>query len=102
MGRELLTAGETAEKLGISRRTLLRWARDNRIQSVKISRKKILFRREAVEDFLKTCTNGVESHLKYKGSGIRRTTAAAPERGGDGRRSRKSWRDLRKEVATWQ
>ena len=50
--KELLTAAEAAERLRIEKRTLLKWARENKIESVKLSRKVVLFTAEAVDDFV--------------------------------------------------
>ena len=52
--KELLNAVKAAEKLKITKRTLLRWARENRIESVKVSRKVVLFTAEAIDDFVKS------------------------------------------------
>ena len=50
--KELLTADEAAKKLRIAKRTLLRWARENRIETVRFSRKMVLFTPEAIDGFV--------------------------------------------------
>ena len=100
--KELLTADETATKLSVARRTILRWARENKIESIRISNKKILFSQEAINEFLKSKTNGVESsRVNHNGAG-RKIPSPKPKKGGGKQSSRKSWRSLREEVATWQ
>jgi len=98
---ELLTAEETAKQLGVSKRTILKWARERKIESVRISRKKILISRDALDDFLRNRTSTVESpSINHRGPG--RMLAGPKKRGGDTASSRKSWRGLREEVTTWQ
>ena len=58
---ELLTADEAAQRLRITARTLLRWARANRIESVRVSKKKILFTEQAIEIFIQARTRDIES-----------------------------------------
>ena len=100
--KELLTADETAQRLNLTRRTILRWARENRIESIRISKKKILFSQDAIDDFLKSKTNAVESRgMTHEGAG-RKMTGPIPRKGGKARRSRESWRSLREEVTSWQ
>ncbi|MFC1833751.1 helix-turn-helix domain-containing protein [Thermodesulfobacteriota bacterium] len=100
--KELLTADETAQKLSVTRRTILRWARENKIESVRISKKKILFRQEEIDGFLKSKTNVVElPSMKHEGAG-RKMTSPIPKKGGDRQRTGESWRDLRQEVSSWE
>ena len=100
--KELINADEAARLLNVTRRTLLRWAREKRIESIIISKKKILFSLEAVDEFLRSKTNTVKSRrMNLKGTG-RIKTGPKSRKGGDGPRSRKSWRSLRKEVTTWR
>jgi excisionase family DNA binding protein len=100
-GNELLTAAEAAEKLRIAKRTLLRWARENRIESVRISEKRILFTEEAIERFLQARTHGIESASVKKDRTARKPARPEPKEGGGKRSSGEMWRGLRKEVHTW-
>jgi excisionase family DNA binding protein len=100
--RDLLTADETATKLSVTRRTILRWARENKIESIRVSNKKILFSRDAVDEFLKNRTNRVELPESKSEKGGRWTSAPIPKKGGDKRTSGESWRDLRQEVSSWE
>jgi excisionase family DNA binding protein len=101
--KELLTADETAAKLSVTRRTILKWARENRLESIKISNKKILFSREAIDEFLKSKTNEIElPRLNHQGAARQMTGPTPKRKGGDSPSSRKSWRSLREEVTTWQ
>ena len=99
--QELLTAAEAAEKLRIEKRTLLRWARENRIESVRISEKRILFTEEAIERFLQARTHGIESVPVKKDRTARNPAVPEPKEGGGKRSSGEMWRGLRKEVHTW-
>ena len=99
--KELLTADEAAKKLRIAKRTLLRWARENRIESVRISTKKILFTKQAIERFLQAWTHGIESGPVKKELGGRTPVQPKSKEGGGKRSSGEMWRGLRKEVHTW-
>ena len=99
---DFMTAAEAASKLNITKRTLLKWAKEGRIESVRVSRKKILFTEEAVDTFVKKMTNAVESAPKHIKSPVRHIDRARPMKGGEKKNSRKSWRSLREEVTTWQ
>ena len=99
--KELLTADEVAERLSVGRRTILRWARADRIESLRISKQKILFSREAIDEFLRSKTNAVRCPSTNHERAGRKITGPK-EKGGDRSRSRKSWRSLREEVTAWQ
>lgn len=99
--KELLTANEAAQRLQIAKRTLLRWARENRIESVRLSEKRILFTEGAIEEFIQTRTKGTESATIQRSKKSRRPAQAKSKRGGSKRSSGEMWRGLRKEVHTW-
>jgi len=99
--KELLTAAEAVTRLHIAKRTLLRWARENRIESVRISEKRILFTEQAIERFIQTRTNGTESATIQRDQKSRRPAQPKPKEGGGKRSSGEMWRGLRKEVHTW-
>jgi excisionase family DNA binding protein len=99
--RELLTAAEAAEILRIAKRTLLRWAREHKIESVRVSEKRILFTEEAIEGFIETRTKGTESATILRERKSRRPAQTKTKRGGGKRSSGEMWRGLRKEVHTW-
>jgi excisionase family DNA binding protein len=100
--KDLMTAAEVALKLNIAKRTLLRWAKEGRIDSVRVSRKKILFTEEALEAFVRGRTNIVESATQSGKLSARHIDRGRPMKGGGKKSSRKSWRSLREEVTTWQ
>jgi excisionase family DNA binding protein len=100
--KELLTAAEAAERLKIAKRTLLRWARDNRIECVRISHKKVLFTEQAIEAFVKWKTSAVESFPRVGHGAGKHHVRGRRMKGGGKKSSRKSWRNLREEVTTWQ
>ncbi|MFC1833220.1 helix-turn-helix domain-containing protein [Thermodesulfobacteriota bacterium] len=99
--KELLTAAEAAQRLRIAKRTLLRWARENRIESVRVSEKRILFTEEAVERFIQARTNGTNSATIKRDQKSRKPAQVKPKQGGGKRSSGEMWRGLRKEVHTW-
>jgi excisionase family DNA binding protein len=100
-GKELLTAAEAAKELRIAKRTLLRWARENKIESVRVSNKKILFTENAIEKYIQTRTNGTDSATIKRDRKSRRQAQLKPKQGGDKRSSGEMWRGLRKEVHKW-
>jgi len=101
-GKELYSADETAAILKISKRTLLRWAREERIERVKISAKVVLFAAEAIDDFLQTKTIRVESQAPRHQRAGRKIKSPETKKGGEKNRSGELWKDLRKEVRQWQ
>ena len=102
MRKELINADETARLLNVTRRTLLRWARERKIECVRISRKKILFAVEAVDEFVEKSTHGVEFPKTNRRTGSVKTPRPKSNRKGGGKRSGGMWNDLRKEVRTWR
>lgn len=100
--KELLTAAEAAERLKITKRTLLRWARETRIESVKLSRKVILFTAEAIDDFVDSREHKVEpAPTSHQGSGRKTASPTSTKKGGDRPSSGELSGDLRKEVLSW-
>lgn len=101
--KELMSAVEAAQLLKVTKRTILKWARAGRIESVKISGRVVLFTAEAVENFLKAKTNGVESAgTDHRRAGRKASSAKEVKRGGGAKNSGELWNDLRKEVRQWQ
>ena len=79
-GKELLTAAEAAERLRIEKRTLLKWARENKIESVKLSRKVVLFTAEAVDDFVQGRSKKIEpAPMNHQETG-RKTASPIPKK----------------------
>ena len=102
-GKELLKPDEAAARLQITKRTLLRWARENRIESVKLSRKVVLFTAEAIDDFVNSRANKVEpAPMNHQRAGRMMASPNPTKKGGDKRNSGELWKDLRKEVIQWQ
>jgi excisionase family DNA binding protein len=101
--KELLTAEDVAQLLNITKRTLLRWARDGKIERVRISTKVILFRVEAIEEFVKSRTGGIESGTRTHDRASRQAGGPKSKTKGGGKgNSGELWNDLRKEVRAWQ
>jgi len=99
---ELLTAAEAASNLKIAKRTLLRWARENKIESVKLSRKVVLFTTEAIDDFVKSGAKKVEPPpMNHQRTGRKMPSPNPNKKGGDKRNSGELTSDLRKEVLSW-
>ena len=101
-GNQLLTAAEAATTLKISKRTILKWAREGKIESEKISRKVVLFTEEAIDRFLKSTRTGIQLERTNHQAAGRKMTSPQPKKGGSGLSSRESWRSLRQEVASCQ
>lgn len=53
MASTLLTAKQVAEELGVSYESVLRWAREGDLQSIRLPRGSVRFRREDVEKLLR-------------------------------------------------
>ncbi len=101
--KELLSADEAASKLKITKRTLLRWAREGKVECVRISAKVVLFTAEAIDRFVGRRTFEVESPaVNHRGTGRKITSPKPMRKGGDNRTSGELWKDLRKEVMQWQ
>ncbi len=100
--KELLSAAEAAQKLKITKRTILRWARQNQIESVRLSKKVVLFSAEAIDDFVTSKSKRIKgAPMNHQGAG-RKTASTKPTRKGGGKKSSgESWRDLRQEVSSW-
>ena len=99
--KELMTAEEVAQLLNIKKGTLLRWARDGKIERVRISAKVILFRGEAIEEFVKSRIDVVKSETSNETRAGRKTRSPKTRKGGERSKSRESWRSLRQEVTIW-
>ena len=100
--KELLTPDEAAQKLRIAKRTLLRWARENRIQTVRFSRKVVLFTHEAIDEFVASREKKIEpAPVAHQRAGKRMTSPIPRKKGGDRRNSGELSGDLRKEVLSW-
>ncbi len=100
--KELLTAAEAAEKLRIAKRTLLRWARENKIQTVRLSRKVVLFTDEAIDGFVKSREKKIEPAPETHQRAGKRTAGPIKKKKGGGKRiSGELSGDLRKEVLSW-
>ena len=98
---QLLTAAEAATKFHQTRRTILRWAREKKIESVRVSRKVVLFTAGGIEKFVKSKTSGIESVARnHQPAG--RKTSPETKKGGSKKTSGELWGDLRKEVLSWQ
>ncbi len=98
---EMLTADEAAKKLRQTRRTILRRAREKKIESVRASRKVVLFTVDDIEKFVKSTKGGIESVARNHQPAERKTSPET-KKGGSKKTSGELWSDLRKEVLSWQ
>ena len=102
-GKELLKPDEAAARLKIAKRTILKWARENRIESVKLSRKVVLFTAEAIDEFVQSRAKKIEpAPMNHQRAGRTMASPNPTRKGGDKRNSGESWRDLRQEVSSWE
>lgn len=100
--KELLTADEAAKKLRIAKRTLLRWARENKIHTVRLSRKVVLFTPEAINEFVASRERKIEpAPMPHQRAGKKMASPIPKKKGGDRRNSGELSGDLRKEVLSW-
>ena len=100
-GKELLSPDEAASRLNVTKRTILRWAREGKIECVRISAKVVLFTAEGIEKFVKSKTSGIESVARnHQPAGMKMTSQE--KRKGGKPLSGELWGDLRKEVLSWQ
>jgi excisionase family DNA binding protein len=102
LGKELMNADEAAQLLNVTKRTLLRLTREKKLECVRISRKIILFSLDAIDEFVRQRTHGVEFTTKKEGkAGVKSPRPKSKKKGGE-KTSGEMWNDLRKEVRTWQ
>jgi len=100
--KALLTPDEAGSLCNVTGKTLLRWAREGKIECVRVSRKVIEFTREAVDNFLRSKTIPVELEpMNHQGAG-RKMTSPETRKGGSKKHSGELWSDLRKEVLLCQ
>ncbi len=96
---QLLTAAEAAAQLNVTRKTLLRWAREHKIERIKISAKVVLFSRDQIEKFIRFSTSKVPEPRATKRA---KNEQPSKPKGGGKRISGELWCDLREEVTSWQ
>jgi len=99
-GIRLLTPEDVASLLGVDKRTVLKWARDGKLDRVKMSGKVILFTLESINLFVKSKIQGVESVANPNSKQRAGAEKSITRKGGIRKTSGKSsWRGLREEVA---
>ncbi len=99
---ELLSAEEAAARLKAARRTLLKWAREGKISSVRLSAKMIRFTEEQVAEFISRMTHEIRPEKTVRRSVVTRAPsrqlASKPDRK---KQPAKSWKELRAEMDSW-
>ncbi len=96
--KALLTAEESASLLKIARRTLLRWARERKIESLRVSSKVILFTTDAIESFLAARTVEVKPMAVPLARVAMRKARRLSKQRGRKSPSAQTWEELKKEV----
>lgn len=96
--KELITAAEAADRLKITKRTILKWASVGRIERGKISGK-MVFTAEAIENLLKQKTNEVEFQTRGNQHALRTASSSQSIRkGGACKKSGEFWLEIRQEL----
>ena len=98
----LMTPEDVAAMFCVDRRTVLKWAREGKLDSVRPSKKTIRFSRESVYSFARTGPHGIESGITRNIMRDREPDSIRIKEKGGSRTSRKSWRSLREEVTKCQ
>jgi excisionase family DNA binding protein len=97
--QKLLTPQQVASLLQVCTGTVLRWARENKINKIMISKKTIRFSETQIMKFIQLNTQeGTPCDSSKKNRKLNATDSKITAKGGFSQRSRKSWSDLRKEV----
>ena len=100
-GIRLFIPEAVAEMFSVDKRTVLKWAREGKLESVKISKKVILFTLESINRFVNGRIQGIESVTASK-TKARVRAEKSVKKGGSSQSSRKSsWRSLREEATQW-
>ena len=100
-GIRLLTPEDVGSLFNVDKRTVLKWAREGKLERVKISGKIVLFTSESVNLFVKSKIEGVES-ATVPNPKPRARAEKSVKKGGVRQTSRKSsWRSLREEATQW-
>jgi len=60
---KLITVAEAAERLQVHPKTVLRYARDGKLEVLKLSRRKILIRSDELDRFIESSTTKEVSHV---------------------------------------
>lgn len=89
--KDLLTPEEAASILRITKRTVLKWARDNKVECVRLSSKVVLFTRQAIYDFRDKHTQALQASPKPRRRALR--SVPIPNKKGGEKNSRKSQRE---------
>lgn len=100
---EFLTPEEVACAFAVDKRTILKWAREGKLECLRPSKKTVRFTRESVLSFAKASTEDIQSKKSSKTMKTGGADRIIKSRGGNTGTSRKSsWRSLREEVTRCQ
>lgn len=102
-GREsfLMTPEDVAVMFYVERRTVLKWAREGKIDCIRPSRKIVLFNREYINSLGRSSSQDIESRTT-RNKNDRARNSSSPRKEGERKASGKSWRSLREEVTKCQ
>ena len=96
-----MTPEDVAYEFSVDRRTVLKWAREGKIDCIRRSKKIIRFNREYINSLGRSSTEDIES-LATRNKEDRVKNSSTPKKRGERKASRKSWRSLREEVTKCQ
>jgi hypothetical protein len=98
-----MTPEDVAHEFSVDKRTILRWAREGKLDCIRQSKKIIRFSRQYIISLGIPCRQDIKSESTPNRNKIGITNSATPKKKGDKRTSRESsWRNLRKEVTKCQ
>jgi hypothetical protein len=96
-----MTPEDVAHEFSVDRRTVLKWAREGKLHSIRRSKKIIRFSREYIISLGRSCIEDVKSSPARE-TEDRVKNSSTLKKGGKRKASRKSWRSLREEVTKCQ
>gem|GEM_PF-2034559 len=101
---ELLSAEEAATKLkvSVSKKTLLKWAREGKIGSVRLPAKMVRFSEEQLSEFIRRMTHDIRPEKTGRRSpGTPAQSPQLPSKPSRKKQPTQSWKELREEIRSW-
>ena len=98
----LMTPEDVAYEFSVDRRTVLKWAREGKLDCIRRSKKIIRFNREYIKSLERSGAEYIESPSTNKKTEDWVKNSSTTKKKGDIKASRKSWRSLREEVTKCQ
>jgi hypothetical protein len=98
-----MTPEEVAHEFSVDKRTILKWAREGKLDCTRQSKKIIRFSRQYIISLGMQCPQGIKFESSTSRNKIGTADSNTPIKKGEERTSRESsWRNLRKEVTKCQ